>query len=97
MEAKHTPGRDLSPAMRRLLKDCMAWGEIGPDAEDVAGCHGAAFNRVVSGLIARGLLKPDGSISDMLREEMDRAKFRPYLTAKAAVCVAIAKATGATS
>ena len=46
---------NLSPAMRALYRDCQRWGEIGPDAEDVAGCHGAAFQRVVSGLIARGL------------------------------------------
>ncbi len=85
--------RDLTPAMHRLIKDCVRWGEIGPDAEDVAGCHGAAFGRVVSGLISRGLLKDDGSISDMLREELDAAKFRPDLTAKAATLAAIAKAT----
>jgi hypothetical protein len=86
--------RELTPAMRRLIKDCVRWGEIGPDAEDVAGCHGAAFNRVVGGLISRGLLKPDGSISDILREELNAAKLRPDISAKAATCAAIEKAFG---
>lgn len=55
--------RALSSAMRRLICDCARWGEIGPDAEDAAGCHGAAFDRVVYALITRGLLEKDGGIT----------------------------------
>lgn len=55
--------RDLTKAQRALFKDCLRWGEIGPDAEEVAGCHGAAFQRVVRALINKGLLNDNGSLS----------------------------------
>jgi hypothetical protein len=46
----------LSNSQRRLLKDIARWGELGPDAEDVAGCHGAAFEAVLSALERKGLI-----------------------------------------
>ncbi len=55
-------GHRLSRAAKRFYHDCQVWGEIGPDAEDIAGCHGAAFQAVVSSLIRSGYLNDDGSI-----------------------------------
>lgn len=65
----------LTHAQTALLRDCERWGEIGPDAEDIAGCHGAAFNAVVDALIRKGYLTDDGRIADLAQRNRARHKW----------------------
>lgn len=52
----HPPGR-ISRAQLGLLRDIAKFGEIGPDGEYAAGCHGAAFDRVLDALYRKGLVE----------------------------------------
>lgn len=70
-EQAHTPG--LSAPQRRLLRDMGRWGEVGPDAEDVAGCHGAAFNKVLDALIRKGMADENGGITPTGRAAIAKA------------------------
>lgn len=50
----------LTDAQTRLLRDCVEWGELGPEAEEVSGVRGAAFRIVFDSLVNRGLLTDAG-------------------------------------
>lgn len=50
-------GGTVSTAQFGLLRDIAKFGEISPDAEYAAGCHGAAFDRVLDALYRKGLVE----------------------------------------
>ncbi len=59
------PTTKPSRAQTGLMREIERYGELSMDAEHAAGCHGAAFNRVLDSLTRRGWI--EGNQSDGMR------------------------------